>query len=1164
MGPALELSLQTTLLGLAIALILALVTALVGPLLVDWGTYRALFEKQASHIVGVDVRVTGAIDARLLPSPRLTLHDIEIGAGADTVRARALGIEFALGALMRGEWRATEMQLSGPRVMLGLDERGKVRTPNVAVAFNPDALVIDRLIIDDGEVTLADAASGASITLDRFWFNGEARSLLGPFKGEGAFALDGELFPYRVSSGRYNDDGAVKLRLNVDPVNRPLSIDVDGALVLAGNAPRFDGAVTLARPVGIAAQGTPALRGVTPPWRLSGKIKARAQSALIENIDFQYGAEELGVRLTGVADLTFGKSPLFNVVLSGRQIDLDRAMTGAGVPRAPAAALRELVEVGGRLFHPGVPIKLGLGIDQVTVGGGALQNLRGDISSGAGRWNLDRMEFRAPGFTQVRLSGGLILGDPATSFNGPVEIEAGDVKVLAAWLEGRGDTGQGDRRLLRLRGDLTLGNEKIAVERLTAEFERKTISGRLAYVFPSGSRKARLDAALNAPDLDIDAALGFGRALVAGSRLERPHDMTISTDIGRATIAGFTARDLIARVKVDGEGLQIDRLSVTDLGGATFSASGRILTGSTSPQGSLRVDLDAPDLTPVVALMSRVAPETAQILEKRAAAMAPAKVTAQFTLVNTAATTQGKLAVDGSLGAIRVALVAQGDVDPLAMAADGDIRLGGKIEAEDGRRLLAMLGVDKLVTVGSGPGVLSFDAKGPAREDMTIGARLAAAGLEASASGTARLFGDKPESMLSISIARADASPLRGARRGTLPVTYTGRVELTGDTLAFRDINATAAGATVRGRLAVKFADPYRISGEIDAESVEAGALIAATIGTPAAPDGSSWSWSSEPFAGGAIGLLTGEIALKARRVALLPHLSAREVHSTLRLGKNEIVFDDIVGALDGGTLAGRLAVQAANGSVKTQAKLVLKGADAAGVLAAGARPAVSGTLGISAEMEGAGLSPVALIGSLQGTGKITLVDGRLAGLDPRAFDAVTRAVDQGLVVDQTRIADIVSRTLASGQLSVKRGEGVLALNAGQLRLSSFNAKSDVADVSLSGILDLIDGALDARLVLSGTGEAGAVRPDIYMALKGPFTAPTRTIDVSALTGWLTLRSVESQAKKLRAVEQAATPPPAGTQTPAHLNAPALPSPVTIGPLPAPSGTLQPSIGAQN
>ena len=70
---------QTTLLGLAIAIILALVAALVGPLLIDWSTHRSLFEAEASRLIGVDVRVNGAIEARLLPTPSLTLHDIEIG-----------------------------------------------------------------------------------------------------------------------------------------------------------------------------------------------------------------------------------------------------------------------------------------------------------------------------------------------------------------------------------------------------------------------------------------------------------------------------------------------------------------------------------------------------------------------------------------------------------------------------------------------------------------------------------------------------------------------------------------------------------------------------------------------------------------------------------------------------------------------------------------------------------------------------------------------------------------------------------------------------------------------------------------------------------------------------------------------------------------------------
>ena len=58
---------QTTLLALAIAIILALVAALVGPHQLDWGRHRTLFEAEASRLIGVNVRVTGDIDARLLP-----------------------------------------------------------------------------------------------------------------------------------------------------------------------------------------------------------------------------------------------------------------------------------------------------------------------------------------------------------------------------------------------------------------------------------------------------------------------------------------------------------------------------------------------------------------------------------------------------------------------------------------------------------------------------------------------------------------------------------------------------------------------------------------------------------------------------------------------------------------------------------------------------------------------------------------------------------------------------------------------------------------------------------------------------------------------------------------------------------------------------------------
>ena len=118
-----------------------------------------------------------------------------------------------------------------------------------------------------------------------------ARSLLGPLKGEGAVTVRAELYPFRLAAGRYAEDGELKLHVNVDPVDRPLSIEADGMLALAGGEPRFDGTSSLSRPVGIASRGGDRL---TQPWRASGKIKATAASALMPQFEFQYGSDERG------------------------------------------------------------------------------------------------------------------------------------------------------------------------------------------------------------------------------------------------------------------------------------------------------------------------------------------------------------------------------------------------------------------------------------------------------------------------------------------------------------------------------------------------------------------------------------------------------------------------------------------------------------------------------------------------------------------------------------------------------------------------------------------------------------------------------------------------------------------------------------------------------
>ena len=161
---------QTTLLGVAIAIILALVAALVAPLVVDWSQYRAAFEDEASRLTGLTVRVNGSIDARILPSPHFKLRDVAVGAPGrePQIRAGAVELELGLGPLVRGEVRATEMRLLAPQISVRLDDAGALDWPVPASTPGGDVLATSRFTVENGSPgsaavgRLEDAASGAA------------------------------------------------------------------------------------------------------------------------------------------------------------------------------------------------------------------------------------------------------------------------------------------------------------------------------------------------------------------------------------------------------------------------------------------------------------------------------------------------------------------------------------------------------------------------------------------------------------------------------------------------------------------------------------------------------------------------------------------------------------------------------------------------------------------------------------------------------------------------------------------------------------------------------------------------------------------------------------------------------------------------------------------
>jgi large subunit ribosomal protein L24 len=204
----------------------------------------------------------------------------------------------------------------------------------------------------------------------------------------------------------------------------------------------------------------------------------------------------------------------------------------------------------------------------------------------------------------------------------------------------------------------------------------------------------------------------------------------------------------------------------------------------------------------------------------------------------------------------------------------------------------------------------------------------------------------------------------------------------------------------------------------------------------------------------------------------------------------------------------------------------------------------------------------------------MTLEDATIAGLDPNAFIALTQASDKGSALDANKVRDLMRMALDAGRLTLARADGAFTVSVGQARWGNVAARAEGAELAMTGSIDLLDATIDARLTLSdpaGIEESSVGRPDVSILLKGSVTAPERTLDVSALTGWLTLRAVDRQSKRLESLkaepEQAMPVPASAPAKPdSELRPSAAPASPAQAPEPAPaaSETPPPSAPARN
>uniref|UniRef100_UPI002898D5AB AsmA family protein n=1 Tax=Rhizobium sp. TaxID=391 RepID=UPI002898D5AB len=100
-------------------IVVVLFAALLAPFVLDWSSFRVEFEQQASRMLGKKVSVHGEVDARILPFPSITLHDVRVGQDVDgkpLAQIASFSMDMELAPFLSGGARIFDMRIEDPTV----------------------------------------------------------------------------------------------------------------------------------------------------------------------------------------------------------------------------------------------------------------------------------------------------------------------------------------------------------------------------------------------------------------------------------------------------------------------------------------------------------------------------------------------------------------------------------------------------------------------------------------------------------------------------------------------------------------------------------------------------------------------------------------------------------------------------------------------------------------------------------------------------------------------------------------------------------------------------------------------------------------------------------------------------------------------------------------
>jgi large subunit ribosomal protein L24 len=343
-------------------------------------------------------------------------------------------------------------------------------------------------------------------------------------------------------------------------------------------------------------------------------------------------------------------------------------------------------------------------------------------------------------------------------------------------------------------------------------------------------------------------------------------------------------------------------------------------------------------------------------------------------------------------------------------------------------------------------------------------------------------------------------------------ISLSSNVSLEGGKLKLEDIDSTLAGSRLRGRLAVTLDGERKVEGEIGMAALDVGPAFELAIGAAGRDTG-------EPLGPGLLKGWRGQIGFMALRGILPGGIELYPISGTVKSDGQSLVLEGIKGTVGGGEGSASLDIRHSASGLALNARIAVTGADGSTLrYRALAMPVGRATLQMAVSSQGRSAS--ALTGALSGSGTVTVESARVAGLDPRAFDAAIRASDAGQALDDSHLRKIVEPVLSGGALSVASAQIPFTIRDGRLRVGPTTLDAGGASAVVSGGYDIPADQFDIRAALASAsvGQASG-RPEIIVFAGGTPDALERTVDVASLSSWLAVRAIDRETRRLDSIE---------------------------------------------